>query len=202
RRPGRENWVHPGVVEWFRRTNQRLRRENGGREVPGLGFVHIPTGAFWEAQQRGIDKRKQPGLDVDQPVNRQGEGWCEDGSEGCEYGGQDRGFMEAVVEEGLLGLFVGHDHGDTWCSDYEKGERRMYLCFGQHTGYGGYGNWIRGSRQVRVSIEGLRLREMETWVRLENGKVVGRVRLNDSYGRDEYEIVEDERTHLPVDEKS
>ena len=22
------------------------------------------------------------------------------------------------------------------------------LCFGQHSGYGGYGNWIRGSRQV------------------------------------------------------
>ncbi|VBB80831.1 Putative protein of unknown function [Podospora comata] len=202
RRKGRENWVSKEVVRWFREMSGRLKRENGGRSLPGLGFVHIPTGAFWEAQKRGIDGKKQPGINGDQPVNRQGEGWCEDGMEGCEYGGQDGGFMEAVMEEGLLGLFVGHDHGDTWCSDYEKGGRRVYLCFGQHTGYGGYGSWIRGSRQVWVSIEGLRLREMDTWVRLESGKVVGRVRLNETFGRDEYEVVEDERTHLPVDEEN
>ncbi|KAK0710515.1 Metallo-dependent phosphatase-like protein [Apiosordaria backusii] len=201
---GRENWVHPKVVGWFKETRERLRRENRGRGVPGLGFVHIPTTAFLEVQERGVDGRRQPGIDKDRPVNRQGEGWCADGGngEGCEYGGQDGEFMEVVMEEGLLGLFVGHDHGDTWCSDYEKEGKRMYLCFGQHTGYGGYGDWIRGSRQVAVSIEGLRQREMDTWVRLESGKAVGRVRLNESYGRDEYEAVEDERTHLPVDDES
>ncbi|KAK4195991.1 Metallo-dependent phosphatase-like protein [Triangularia verruculosa] len=203
---GRENWVHPKVVGWFRETNERLKREYGGRRVPGLGFVHIPTTAFLEVQEEaGVGGRKRPGINADVPVSRQGGGWCDDGTdgEGCEYGGQDRDFMEAVMEtEGLVGLFVGHDHGDTWCSDYAKKERKVFLCFGQHTGYGGYGNWIRGSRQVGVSVEGLDLGEMDTWVRLENGKVVGKVRLNPTYGGDEYENVEDEKTHLPVDGES
>lgn len=103
--------------------------------------------------------------------------------------------MQALQETpGLLAVFFGHDHGNTWCKKW--GVNNVSLCYGQHTGYGGYGNWIRGARQVIVSVEGLKERELDTWIRLETGKVVGRMRLNESYGEDWYEKVEDERTCL------
>lgn len=88
----------------------------------------------------------------------------------------------------------------------------MDLCFGQHSGwvcgdsahlpqpfvdshakkktyrYGGYGSWIRGSRQILLT-EGRDA--IETWVRLEDGSISGSVVLNSTYGRDSYSAVED-----------
>ncbi|KAK4176674.1 hypothetical protein QBC36DRAFT_346093 [Triangularia setosa] len=152
-----------------------------GQRGAGAGVCAYPYGGFFGGAGNG-----------NRPVTRQDEGWCPDGrnEEGCGDGGQDGEFMEAVLEEGLLGLFVGHDHGDTWCSDYEKEKRRMFCVLGSIRGMG-----------VGVSIEELRQGEMDIWVRLESGKVVRRVRLNGSYGRDEYEVVKDEGTHLPVDDR-
>jgi hypothetical protein len=61
------------------------------------------------------------------------------------------------------------------------------ICFGRHTGYGGYGNWVRGSRQILVDIESLgKDRSIETWIRLADGEVSGRVTLNATYGNDRY----------------
>lgn len=62
------------------------------------------------------------------------------------------------------------------------------LCFGQRSGYGGYGRWIRGSRQVLLR-EGTGA--VETWVRMEDGSVSGRVVLNETYGVDKYPVVLD-----------
>ena len=35
----------------------------------------------------------------------------------------------------VLGVFVGHDHGNDWCCPHSG----MMVCYGRHTGYGGYG---------------------------------------------------------------
>ena len=65
----------------------------------------------------------------------------------------------------------------------------LFLCFGRHTGYGGYGNWTRGSRQVMVDLKTLK-KELKTWVRLENGDISGSIVLNSTYGRDSYPKVD------------
>ncbi|KAK3984013.1 hypothetical protein QBC44DRAFT_253870 [Cladorrhinum sp. PSN332] len=187
-RTGLQNWVHPTVVEWFRRTSSSYSH------VPSLAFVHIPPNATLALQDEGIHPHRHPGINQDVPISQQGQGWCPDGTEGCAYGRQDVPFMEALAEtRGLMAVFFGHDHGDTWCKKWANG---VNLCFGQHTGYGGYGRWVRGARQIAVSVDGLTERAIDTWIRLETGKVVGKVRLNDSYGGDWYEKVEDERTCL------
>ena len=72
------------------------------------------------------------------------------------------------------------------------------LCFGQHSGYGGYGNWIRGSRQVQLSLEKLRHWEVDTWIRLESGDVVGSVSLNATYGKDWYPATPNTMTYCPT----
>lgn len=112
------------------------------------------------------------------------------------YDGQDVPFMQALLDtENLLGVFSGHDHGNDWCFPWNGTLTGMTLagngldlCFGRHTGYGGYGSWTRGSRQVQVSLDTLGS-AIETWTRLEDGNVTGAVTLNATFGTDAYPAV-------------
>lgn len=61
----------------------------------------------------------------------------------------------------------------------------LVMCFGRRTGYGGYGDWARGGRQILLH-ENVSERPIETWIRLEDGTVHGRVTLNSTFGRDQY----------------
>ncbi len=79
--------------------------------------------------------------------------------------------------------------------DSKTKERAPFLCFGKHTGYGGYGSWNRGSRIIELqftekngdgNFHAANEVDVETWVRMENSGVVTRVTLNDTYGQDRY----------------
>ncbi|KAK1753571.1 Metallo-dependent phosphatase-like protein [Echria macrotheca] len=200
---GQPDWVDKRVVEWFQQTNAELV-EQAGRAIPALAFVHIPTNASLAFQGVGVDKHRQPGIDDDRPVAQQGQGWCADGRNdgSCEYGGQDVAFMAAVASTpGLLAVFSGHDHGNTWCYKWDRQLPGMSiagtgvnLCFGQHSGYGGYGNWIRGARQVVASVQKLAGSVVDTYVRLESGDVVGAVCLNATFGKDRYPATKNDKT--------
>ncbi|KAK0274301.1 hypothetical protein LTR35_011810 [Friedmanniomyces endolithicus] len=208
---GQPDWVDQSVVTWFEATNARLAAQYNRSSFPSLAFVHIPTNASQAAQMSpsGIDPRRQPGINDDAAnLAQQAQGWCADGSNGpeCVYGGQDVPFMRALAAtKGLMAVFSGHDHGDTWCYRWdgvlpgmEVRGSGVNLCFGQHSGYGGYGNWVRGSTQVLVDQRKLGGGEVETWIRLESGEVVGRVELNATYGVDLYAETPDTMTHCPT----
>ncbi|POR35588.1 Putative inactive purple acid phosphatase 16 [Tolypocladium paradoxum] len=205
-------WVDTSVVQWFQATHARITARFG-KKIPSLAFVHIPTNASLALQtehgRNSINPNLQPGINDDYPLAQQAQGWCPDGRNdaSCNYGGQDVPFMRALVSTpGLIGVFSGHDHGDTWCYKWDRLVPGMTvrgnginLCFGQHSGYGGYGNWIRGARQVRVSREVLKKRwEAETWIRLESGAVVGSVNLNATYGKDVYPATPNDMTFCPT----
>lgn len=72
----------------------------------------------------------------------------------------------------------------------------LIMCFGRHSGYGGYGSWTRGSRQILLN-ESTLTTQTESWVRLEDGTISGQVTLNSTYGQDEYPVVADTDTNLP-----
>jgi hypothetical protein len=63
----------------------------------------------------------------------------------------------------------------------------MHLCFDRHAGYGGYSDWERGSRQIIISEEDMRI---DTYMRMEGGRISGRVTLNSTYGTDQYPAVD------------
>lgn len=206
KRVGRPNWVDTRVVDWFTQTNSNLVSA-AGRVIPSLAFAHIPTNASLALQENGVDPHRQPGINDDRPVSQQGQGWCADGTShgGCSYGGQDVPFMQAITTTpGLMALFSGHDHGDTWCYKWKgalpgvaiSGDG-VNLCFGQHSGYGGYGNWIRGARQVVVTLEKLADLVIDTHIRLESGTSVGAVTLNATYGSDLYPKTPNDKTTCP-----
>ena len=226
-RIGIENWVDERVVAWFEQTHGELHteyRSRSGNEnllIPSLVFVHIPPMAAYAMQNSapgGIDPNRGPGINDDVPLVQQGQGWCADGTDGgsC-YGAQDEPFMRAVSSvgngKGVVAMFSGHDHGDTWCRTWAEGERLpgvdvvgtgVHMCFGQHSGYGGYGTWTRGARQIRIDERDLASASctdrppISTWIRLETGDVVGSVRLNATYGEDEYPATPNTHTSCPT----
>lgn len=69
----------------------------------------------------------------------------------------------------------------------------IFLCFGRHSGYGGYGSWTRGSRQILLDERTLGS-QTKTWIRLEDGTISGSITLNATYGQDSYPTVADTYT--------
>lgn len=184
------NFVTPSTVSWFLSSASSLSAKYG--TLPSLAFVHIPPTSFLNFQKKELKNRGKggdgrfPGLN-DEPVSNQGEG---------RWGVKDKGFMEALREtEGLHSVYSGHDHGDSWCGVWGDGDgedQGPKLCFVKHTGYGGYGEWRRGSRVLNLDFgeevgrgDGYGMK-VDTWVRLEEGDVVQRVSLNQTYGEDVY----------------
>ncbi|OAQ89688.1 metallophosphoesterase [Purpureocillium lilacinum] len=204
----RPNWVDLDVVRWFRKTSVDIRRQHG-RVIPSLAFVHIPTNAtnFVQGEVRGDDN---PGINDETPVSQQAQYWCKDGTWGgkgnakCRWGEQDVPFIRALSgTEGLMAVFSGHDHGNTWCRRWHEvidseniQGNNINLCFGQHTGYGGYGDWVRGGRHIVVTEELLKKFAIDTYIRLETKVAVGRVSLNSTYNRDRYPITKNDKTFL------
>ncbi|KAG5977426.1 hypothetical protein E4U55_006760 [Claviceps digitariae] len=203
------NWVDASVVKWFQETNKQLNVA-ANRIIPGLAFVHIPVKATAVLQQGRLDLNKTPGINEDAPVSHQGRRWCDKkthdmGALNCVDGGLDGPFMTALATApGLMGLFYGHDHGNTWCHRWksqlpgtEISGTGLNLCYGQHTGYGGYGNWIRGGRQIIVNrrLDNL---TVQTHIRLEDGRIVGAVNLNSTFTQDSYPATPDDSTYLKL----
>lgn len=200
-------WVDKGVAKWFTKTNDEL--VNKYKEViPSLLFVHIPTRVSMVAQaEAGIDPSREPGMNNDKPMFYQADSYCPDGSRNnCKGGGgQDMPFVEAIANTtGVVGVISAHDHGLSWCWTWDKklpgipdghGTR---LCFGQHTGYGGYGSWIRGSRQIVLTDSKLKDKDFDTWIRLETGEITGSVSLNSTYGQDLYPETKNIKDECPV----
>ncbi|KAF3065213.1 putative inactive purple acid phosphatase 16 [Daldinia childiae] len=207
-RVGQPDWVDFSVVNWFLQTNNELV-EKYSKAIPSLAFVHIPTYASYVLQKEGINPHAEPGINDDYPLAPQAQGWCADGrNDGtCEYGGQDIPFMQAIsAVPGLMAVFSGHDHGNTWCYKWDRllpnmtvsPRNDVNLCFSQHSGYGGYGNWERGARQVLATKSKLARFEVDTWIRLESGNVVGSVSLNSTYGKDLYPATNNSKTYCPT----
>ncbi|RYO63005.1 hypothetical protein AA0116_g4831 [Alternaria tenuissima] len=180
---GVPNWVDKKVVEWFRNTNNAFTQQYG-RAIPSMAFVHIPIRATRSFQQNGRDRKTSPGLN-EENIGHQGD-VCDSTGNNCKYGGADIPFMTALVEtEGLMAVFSGHDHGNG---------NGLNICFNRHSGYGGYTDWTRGARQIVVKEDMLDARVVDTWIRMENGKISGQVSLNATFGTDQYPVVDKSKT--------
>lgn len=63
----------------------------------------------------------------------------------------------------------------------------LNVCFGRRTGYGGYDKtYAKGARKIVIHEDDLPKRELETWIRLEDGRISAAVTLNSTYGTDKY----------------
>jgi len=135
--------VWPDQVDWY--MEQSKLRQNKGKPVPSLSFFHIPL------QEHMFMWNSEP----------------------C-YGTNNDSVACQAINSGLLSAFlemgdvqfvsVGHNHGNDFCGVYGG----ITLCFGRHSGYGGYGTWERGARVILLTEDPF---SIKTWIRFEDGRV-------------------------------
>jgi hypothetical protein len=152
-------------LEWYQQ--QRLLRNTASRAVDAIAFQHIPTQRFGYVE--GIEE------DICQGFNG------ENGIAPLQYDPMNE--TDWLQQDTRLHfLAVGHNHGNSYCCRYppqtnQAADRAipLHLCFGRHSGYGGYGSWARGARVYEMTwfpedppwfAANITWR---SWVRLDNG---------------------------------
>jgi hypothetical protein len=172
----------------------RIERET----YTDFAYQHVATESF---QRNGRSRTANPGIN-EESIGHQGD-VCDGAGSNCKYGGADIPFMKALVEtEDLMAVFSGHDHGVDWCMKWAKdlpntspsNGNGLNICFNRHSGYGGYTDWTRGARQIVVKEDMLNEKVIDTWIRMENGKISGQVSLNSTFGTDQYPVVGKSKT--------
>ena len=146
-------------VKWF----QNKMKKGSTANVPSIAFQHISTSAEAFGYQSG--------------VSCQGQSY-----EGVASVKSDAGLFDSIVDSGEVHFFaVGHNHGNDYCCPHDDSDRDgssiLSICFGRHSGYGGYetfqenGNlWQKGARVYLLQI----IDGMFSWssyVRNESGEI-------------------------------
>jgi hypothetical protein len=149
-------------IQWFQ---QKHRNDVEG----AIAFQHIP------APQFAYDGKVCSGLHED-PVD---------------YIRSDPGIVQVLQAAGnVQWLASGHNHGNDYCcstnfSSASTNRSSLHLCFGRHSGYGGYGKWDRGARVYELELTrqssgfslpamGDSLLRWKSWVRNESGSIIDR----------------------------
>lgn len=138
------DWLRPDQIQWYLAASEGLERKNSAL-VPGLVFQHI---ALWEHRFMwfaSVDSRTE--ADHARAVEKHSlEG--ERNEDECP-GPFNSGMFAAMQQRGdVKGLFVGHDHINTYVGNYYGIE----LGYGPGTGFGAYGlgcgedHRLRGAR--------------------------------------------------------
>ncbi|WP_462418281.1 metallophosphoesterase family protein [Kytococcus sp. Marseille-QA3725] len=143
------DWLRFDQVEWYAHTSRQLERMNGG-PVPGLVFQHI---ALWEHRFMwwdSVDSRTEAdharAVEKHRITGERNEDECP--------GPFNSGMFNAMLHRGdVRGLYVGHDHINTYEGDYFG----IRLGYGPGTGFGAYGlggaqdHRLRGARVFHLT---------------------------------------------------
>lgn len=136
--------IKPETTQWYGKTSDRLREENGGEAVPSLLFLHVPL-----PQTKGLCRSCEAN---DAGAVRDGDGYvCLDASKAQGVLGEsvsacedDGGLFEAMRARGDVRAVVsGHDHLN--CFDGVQDGMR-FIATGAAS-FRCYGSRIRGVRE-------------------------------------------------------
>ncbi|PPE00850.1 hypothetical protein GOBAR_DD02127 [Gossypium barbadense] len=163
--------ISTAQADWFKHISEEINPDSRILEkileiltdfyvyirVPELIFWHIPSKAY---------KKVAPKFRIHKPcvgsINKEKVAAQE----------AEMGIMKILVKRpSVKAVFVGHNHGLDWCCPYGQ----LWLCFARHTGYGGYGNWARGSRILEINERPF---SISSWIRMEDGSVHSEVILS------------------------
>jgi len=136
-------------VDWYNSVSIGMRARFG-RTIPSMAFFHIPTTEFSFVWAKGISYG----------TNNDSVACCS----------TDMGLISSFLRNGdVRDVFVGHNHGNDYCGYYDNNSNStVRLCYGRHTGYGGYGTWDRGARVIEINEDDA---SVNTWIRFEGGRV-------------------------------
>lgn len=120
--------IHQSQIDWYRKICNRLNIENDDLSiVKSLVFMHIPPIEYKKAWDEFKDNGYQDTENVKYHYGTLGESVC--------HPKENDKFFESIIECGSTqGIFVGHDHVNTFSLDY-KGVR---LTYGMSIDYAAY----------------------------------------------------------------
>ena len=127
-RSGQEGYdcVHEDQVNWFKATNSTYTMLNGGKVIPSMAFQHIIVGEIMEALYKeksevaiSLDSKYGNGKLYDLTVANYAA--IKDGMllEPPCPGVENYGQFDALVEQGTVAVFSGHDHINTFTVEYK-----------------------------------------------------------------------------------
>lgn len=128
---GGYDWVRSSQVSWYVRESQAIEKRLG-RKLPSLMFFHIPVIEFNEVAKSGKFE----------------------GEKNEDVGGSrlNGGLFAAAMERGdVLGMFVGHEHNNTYVGDLFG----IKLGYGGSVGFATYG--LPGDETARNRLRGGRV---------------------------------------------
>ncbi|EKQ53440.1 MULTISPECIES: metallophosphoesterase family protein [unclassified Clostridium] len=143
---GGYDWIKFTQICWYERTVLKLKRRYK-KVIPSLMFFHIPLKKYKEARESGLIDGQRLEDECCAKVNLR--------------------LFEKLVKMGdVKGVFVGHDHLNSYSSEL-KG---IKLGYAGYTGYGGYGqdNVPRGARVFLINESNPA--NFKTWLRREGDK--------------------------------
>ena len=157
---GRKSWgcVREEAIEWAREQTPAAF---------SVAFVHIPI------------PQMSPGYLKDKKGERH---------EPVSSARTDAGVMRFATEQGVRGIFHGHDHGNDYAGVTKK--EGVMLAYGRSTGYGGYtvDRMAKGARVI-VLRQNASHALPETWILLEDGNRVDYNGFSDIYARNVREFM-------------
>ena len=141
----------PAIIDWYRKTRNALKAETG-HYVPSLVFQHIPMPEYYHVLRR-VKKSEKGAIQAFRTHKNEfyklGD-TCRPGDmleEPPSIPDINNGEFNALHEKGdILGVFVGHDHKNSFVGRYKD----MDLGFTQSAGFNVYGN--RTKRGVRCFV--------------------------------------------------
>ncbi|TPV95953.1 MAG: hypothetical protein B7733_07295 [Myxococcales bacterium FL481] len=146
------DWIREDQVRWYKKTSKKLEYK-ARKKVPGLMFFHIPLPEheyMWDIDLGWTYPNGEPTYTGAQPGKHKVEG---ERHECVCTGPFNSGIFSAMVERGdIKGVFVGHDHINSYHGDFYG----VLLGYGASAGFGTYG--LSGDERHR--LRGVRVFEI------------------------------------------
>lgn len=155
----RYDWLGFDQINWYRQQSKRFARENGGKPVPAIMFMHIPIPEYAEAfeyYKNNADKRSG----VSGVVGTKGE------NVSCPK--LNSGMFASILECGdVRGVFCGHDHDN----DFALAWKDVLLAYGRYSGGNTVYNHL-GKNGVRIIVLHEDNEDIDTYIRLRGGEKI------------------------------
>ena len=148
------DWIKHDQVAWYIEQSKAFTAKNGGTPLPALAFFHIPLPEMRDMTQNQniymVGTRKE--MVCAPEINT--------------------GLATAMLSAGdVMGLFVGHDHVNDYVVDWYG----ILMGYGRFTGGKTVYHDIPQGNGARVIELTEGSRDIHTWIRIKDGKVINEV---------------------------
>lgn len=148
------DWIKHDQVAWYIEQSKAFTAKNGGTPLPALAFMHIPLPEMRDMTQNQniymVGTRKE--MVCAPEINT--------------------GLATAMLSAGdVMGLFVGHDHVNDYVVDWYG----ILMGYGRFTGGKTVYHDIPQGNGARVIELTEGSRDIHTWIRIKDGKVINEV---------------------------